>query len=216
MRKDEVLSAIIAAKNAGSFKLKLIFATWAEVGQARSFVTMLNSDSVAVDDETVMRLRIVAISRRWQDDTDRVVIMTMGDNFDESEFIGKFAYAIESLTVMPLASLANEAKKHDGATSPKKAIRKAMTNGKREIRIAITKATSIDVMMFMQLVEHGYISFLNQGEQMVFEEVTKGHDWSLGGKLSADILIKNELPEHTSRRVLDGAHVHVKKIQVVR
>jgi hypothetical protein len=188
MLNNEVLAAIAAVRKSGSFKFKIVFTIESEISQVRAFVTMLNGDSVSIDDDILMKLRLVAILRKWQEDTDRIVTVTMCDNFDENEFVAKLAYAIEGIEVVPRACLTKEPKKHEGLVSPKKAIRNALANGQCKIKIVIPKATDTDVLLFMGLVKHGHISFADYREQLVFEDAARRHAWSLGGKLLANIL----------------------------
>jgi hypothetical protein len=216
MDKDGILAAIAAAKKEGSFKIRLVFAIGSEISRVRSFVTMLKGGGIAVEDETMMKLRLVAISRMWQEDIDRVVIMDICDNFDENEFVARFEFAFENIEALPRVRLANEPEKHDGVMSPKKAIRKALANGQRELKIVFPSASDTDVLLFMDLVKHGYVSFADHREQLVFEDAMRHRDWSLGGRFLADIFIEKNLPEHDSRRILDGAHAQIKGIKVVR
>lgn len=213
MSREELLSAIATAQKTRSFQIRIVFTPWSEIFRVRAFVIMLNSGRIAVDDKTMMRLRLVSINRRWPEDTDRVVTVTICDYFDGDEFVSKFRHAIESAEAIVRTTLAGE---HEGLTNPKKAIRKALTDDRRRIRVVIAKATNTDVLLFMELVKHNHISFTNYGEQLVFEEAIKGHKWSLGGKFSADVLIRNDLPEHTGRRIMDGAHIHIRTVRVLR
>lgn len=215
MRKDEVVSAITAAKKAGSFKLKFIFAVGSEVSRVRSFVTMLNGDCITVDDDTLMRLRVVAITMKWTDDTDRIVVMNICDNFDENKFVAQLAYAIEAIEAVPAESLNRDQKIRIGSMDVQKAIRHAKNGGQRDLKIVIPKATFIDVALVMDMFRHRQFSFTNPNEQLVFEEAAKKNDWSLGGRLSASIRIENECREHASSAAMHGANVRVKTIKVM-
>ena len=214
--KDEILAAIAAAKDAGSFKLELVFAVESEISWVRLFLTMLKRGGITVDDETITKLRLVAISRRWQDDTDRMVVMTMEDDFDVNKFVATLEFAFESIKAMPRVCLANKRRKHEGVMSPKKAIREALANHQHQIKIIIPSATDTDLLLFLSLVKKGYVSFADPREQLVFEHAARHQDWLLGGRLLADIFIEKDLPEHDSRRVFDGAHVKVKEITITR
>ena len=216
MRTDEILSVIEAAKNAGSFKLKLVFAVESEISWVRLFLTMLKGGGITVDDETVTKLRLVAITRRWQDDTDRMVAMTMEDDFDQHKFIAKLEFAIESIEAVSRVCPAIKRRKHEGIMSPKKAIREALANHQRQIKIIIPSATDTDLLLFLSLVARGYVSFADPREQLVFEHAARHQDWLLGGRLLANILIEKDLPEHDSRHVFAGAHIGVKEITVTR
>jgi hypothetical protein len=218
MCKDEVVSAIMAAKKAGSFKLKFIFAVGSEVSRVRSFVTMLNGDCITVDDDTLMRLRVVAITMKWSDDTDRVVIMNICDNFDENEFVAKLAHAIEYIEAMPVTSLNRDQKIREGTMDVQKAIRniKADVNASRDIRIVIPKATQVEVAMIMDMLRYRQISFANPNEQTVFEEAARNNSWSLGGRLSANIRIEAGLNEHVASAIMHEAHVRVRTAKIMR
>ena len=216
MRKDEVVSAIMAAKKAGSFKLKFIFAVGSEVGRVRSFVTMLNGDCITVDDDTLMRLRVVAITMRWSDDTDRVVVMNICDNFDENEFVAKLAHAIESIEAVPAQSLNRDQKIREGTMDVQKAIRHAKNGGPRDLKIVIPKATQVEVAMIMDMLRYRQISFANPNEQTVFEEAARNNNWSLGGRLSANIRIEAGLNEHVASAIMHEAHVRVKTAKIMR
>ena len=216
MYNDEILAAIAAAKESGSFKVRVVFAVESEISYVRLFLTMLKRGAVSVDDATTMKLRLVAITRRWQDDTDRMVVVTMEDDFDVNEFVARLEFAFESIEAMPRVCLANKRRKHEGVMSPKKAIREALANHQRQIKIIIPSATDTDVLLFMDLVKRGYVSFADHREQLIFEDAARHHDWLLGGRLLADILIEENLPEHDSRRVFDGAHVKVREITITR
>jgi hypothetical protein len=215
MRNDEILPVIEAAKSAGSFKLKLVFAMESAIRTVQSFVTMPRGGRITVDDETMMTLRLVAITRRWPDDTDRIVVMTMEDDFDPREFIAKFEFALEGIEAMPGDCLDREGEKHEGTMNFRNAIRDALTNNKRNFRIIFPKVTDTDLLLFMDLVKHDCILFTRHDEQIVFEAATRGHRWLLGGRLSADIFI-NRLPEHAGSRITEKAHVRVKTARIVR
>jgi hypothetical protein len=215
MRKDEVVSAITAAKKAGSFKLKFIFAVGSEVSRVRCFVTMLNGDCITVDDDTLMRLRAVAITMRWSDDTDRVVVMTICDNFDENEFVAKLAHAIEYIEAMPVVSLNRNQKTRENTMDVQKAIRHAKNEGSRDLKIVIAKATWSDVAFVMDMFRYRQISFTNPNEQIVFEEAHRKNNWSLGGRFLASIHIEDECHEHIGSAAMHGAHVRVKTVRVM-
>ncbi len=99
--------------------------------------------------------------------------------------------------------------------TPRNAIRKAKAAGQLGLRIVIPKATDTDFLLFMALVEHGYISFVDDRERLVFETVASHQGWSIGGRFSADVLLKKDLPEHDGRRIMDGAHVRLTAIKIV-
>jgi len=212
MRKNEILSSIAAARNAGSFTLRIVFTAESEIRSIRSFVGMLDGGGIAVDDETMMKLRLVALLMKWPEDTDRVVVMNLCDNFDEQEFVAKFEHAIEDIRAVPRPCLCRE---HEGMMDPKKAIRHAQIKGLRALRIVIPKATDADITLFMNLIERGFVSFTDSREQLVFEEAIRGHGWSIGGRLSARVLIDRDLPEHAGSAVMHGAHVRVKTVKVI-
>jgi len=220
MYNDEILAAIAAAiaaaKKAGSFKLRLVFTPLSEISRIRSFVTMLKGRGIAVDDETMMKLRLVALSRRWQEDTDRVVVMDICDDFDENEFVARFAIAIESIEAVPRDIATGEQKILEGSMDPQKAIRHAKNGGPREIKIVIPKAKRGDVAFVWSMFKHKQISFVNADEQKVFEAAFQNPEWSLGGKLTATIRLEEELHEHMASGILRGAHVRVKTIAIMR
>jgi hypothetical protein len=214
MHNEEILSAITAAKKAGSFKLKLVFALGSEINGVRSFVTMLKGGGIAVDDSVMMKLRLVAISRKWQEDIDRVVVMAIEDDFDEREFVAKLRLAIESIEILPINfPLAGTM---DGDMDVKKAIRRAEVKNLREVKIVIKNANRVDVALIMDMFRNEYISFTNPDEQKVFEEVIQNPNWSLGGRLSANIRIEKSCREHVASAVLHGAHVKARAIKVMR
>ena len=222
MRKDEIMTAIEAARKAGSFTLKFIFALEAEIFMVRSFVStfapMSNGHRIDIDDDTMTRLRIAAIKRKWQEDTDRIVVITMCDNFDESEFITKLLPVIDGIEfveAVPREQLQNKNEIKQGTMSPKKAIRHAQSEGQRELKIVIPNATHTDAVLFMDLFSHGYISFLRPDEELVFKEAKNNNAWSLGGRLSATIYIEKAIPVHAAEGVMNGAHVKVKTIRIV-
>ncbi len=221
MLNDEVLAAIASARKSGSFKFRIVFTMESEISQVRTFVVMLNSGAVSVDDATTMKLRLVAITRRWQEDTDRVVIVEICNEFDENEFVAKFRHAIENIEAIPVTSCpTGKHKKHDGAMTPKTAIRRAFDDkGECELRVIIPKATGTDLSFFMALVKQGSITFTDQRERLVFEDAARHNDWALGGRFSADVSIKKEkMHEHQCRRILDGAHAKLLpgNIKIVR
>jgi hypothetical protein len=215
MRDDEILPVIEAAKSAGSFKLRLVFAMESAIRTVQSFVTMPKGDRITVDDETMMKLLLVAITRRWQEDTDRIVTMTMEDDFDPNEFVAKFEFALEGIEAVPRDCLDCEREKHEGTMNFRNAIRDALTSDKRNFRIIFPRVTDTDLLLFMDLVKHGCILFTRPDEQLVFEAATRTHGWLLGGRLSANIFIK-QLPEHAGSRIMEKAHVRVRTARIVR
>ena len=216
MYNDEILAAIAAARKEGSFKLKLVFTIISAINQVRSFVTMLKGGGIAIDDDVMMKLRLVAISRRWQEDTDRVVVMTMDDNFDENKFVAKLEFAFESIEAVPRASPFCEHKDPEGTMKVTKAIQHARARDQRELKIVIPKADRTDIVLIWSMFKRGQISFTDPVEQQVFEEAAQNPNWSLSGRLSFGIRLEDGSREHIASGVLNGAGARVKTIKVMR
>jgi hypothetical protein len=221
MRQEVLLTAFEAARNAGSFTLKFIFTLEAEIFNIRAFVSAFghisNGNRINIDDETMMRLRIVAVKRKWQNDTDRAVIITTCDDFDINEILAKLVPVmdgIEAVEVVPREFLQDKCEKHEGTMDPKKAIRHAQARGEQELKIIIPSATHTDAVLLMDLRSRNFIYFVNRNEELVFLEAQRNQTWALGGNLSATIFIKKELPVHAAEGVMHGAHVRVKTAKI--
>lgn len=223
MRTAEVLAAIEAAKCTGSFKFNIGFALNAEIFAVRHFVTelrpMLKQGGIEIDDVVMMKLMAVAVRRRWQEDTDRLVTVTMHDDFDAQQFvimIEPILHDIEAVGAVRRDNLAHSPQIRAGTMAPKKAIRKAYSRGERDVRIVISEASKVDLLIFEELVRHNFVTFVSPDEQMVFDEATSRSEWTLGGRLSAQIHINQGLPEHAGGRIMTGAHVMISTIKPMR
>lgn len=223
MRTTEVLAAIAAARNAGSFTFNISFAMNAEIFAVRHFVTslrpMLKQGGMEIEDETMMKLMAVAVRRRWQEDTDRLVAVTMHDDFDAHQFaikIEPILHDIDGIEAAKRAAAGCAYKTRASTMAPKPAIRKAYSRGERNVRIVISEASRIDLIIFEELVQHKFITFVSPDERMVFDEATRRNEWTLGGRLSAQIIINRGLPEHAGGRIMDGAHVRVSTVKPMR
>ncbi len=97
MDKGTILQAIEGARAKGSFKLKIVFTLEATMAWVGNLLWIERYGIVEIDDKTKTTLLNVASSNKWLNDTDRVSIVTITDDFDPAYFVEKVGPGLQQI-----------------------------------------------------------------------------------------------------------------------
>jgi len=97
--RDQITEAIRQALNS-SRQVEITFKREA-TDDVVYLLRMIESTNLGIEDADVAILWGVVHSKKWEDDNNRTVKVTLFQNFDQSWFIGRMRRALENIIVVP-------------------------------------------------------------------------------------------------------------------